>query len=119
MSIDTSPEALRALARKWDEDWAAAEEVVRTLRAVAAEKKAGCTWAFSSWEDHLDACERKAFQDGKKAAEKEAQVVPEGWALVPMEFTSEMVKAWDGYDRGDKNWSDAYREMLAAAPKTP
>ena len=42
-----------------------------------------------------------------------AQIVPEGWQVVPKEATQNMVKATgSGW-----HFSDVYRVMLAAAPK--
>jgi hypothetical protein len=43
--------------------------------------------------------------------------VPEGWKLVPVEPTNEMVQAW--LDTYEGNIQTVYRAMLAAAPQPP
>lgn len=58
---------------------------------------------------------QQAFDAGKQAT------VPEGWQLVPIEPTEEMVSAfWGTIHHGDIELAhawDAYFDMLAAAPK--
>lgn len=48
--------------------------------------------------------------------------VPEGWILVPINATPEMVEAAESvedlYKRGTPNtWETVYREMIVSAPK--
>jgi len=43
--------------------------------------------------------------------------IPEGWKLVPIEPTPEMIRALiDGANQYD-SWNGGYRDMLAAAPE--
>lgn len=48
-------------------------------------------------------------------------VIPDGWKLVPVDLTPEMLAAWDSApncgDDDTVNMMNAYREMLAAAPE--
>lgn len=49
-------------------------------------------------------------------------VIPEGWALVPENLTTEMRNAWDSAPMSDddsQNMRDAYRAMLYSAPQPP
>ncbi|MGO2145199.1 MAG: hypothetical protein ACTH4K_16815 [Serratia bockelmannii] len=47
--------------------------------------------------------------------------IPDGWKLVPVDLTPEMLAAWDSApncgDDDTVNMMNAYREMLAAAPE--
>lgn len=50
----------------------------------------------------------------------QAVTVPDGWQLVPVELTDTMRDAWDSAPIGDDddlNMQNAYRAMIAAAPK--
>ncbi len=55
----------------------------------------------------------RAARAALSAAEK--PVVPEGWKLVPVELTPEMIRAAAPFNRYD----NIYRAMLAAAPSSP
>lgn len=46
-----------------------------------------------------------------------ADVVPDGWKLVPVEPTEEMIAAGDKFMDGLSHLGDAYDAMLAAAPE--
>lgn len=66
--------------------------------------------------------ERKAHSDAIEAFKREFlpqadyPVIPEGWALVPIEPTDEMIVAGDEFMDGCAQLSDAYSAMIAAAP---
>lgn len=46
-----------------------------------------------------------------------ADLVPEGWKMVPVEPTEEMIAAGDQFMDGLSSLGDAYDAMLAAAPE--
>lgn len=48
-----------------------------------------------------------------------AELVPDGWQLVPVEPTEEMIAAADQFMDGLSRLSDAYEAMLAAVPTPP
>ena len=74
--------------------------------------------AWGKYDEVQEACHYPIDNTPKPALKTDAQKVPEGWKLVPVEPTPEMVlagaKEVDWYDH---NASDCYRAMLAAAPK--
>ena len=53
------------------------------------------------------------------AAPAPAEPAPEGWRLVPVEPTPEMVAAWPNHRHGSGHEAEIYRAMLAAAPASP
>jgi hypothetical protein len=57
-----------------------------------------------------------AWQAAHATAEPTA--VPEGWKLVPIEPTEEMLNVYHGYHRSGKGYLDLsiWRDMIAAAP---
>jgi hypothetical protein len=52
-------------------------------------------------------------------ATEQPAAVPEGWKLVPIEPTEEMLNVYHGYYRSGKGYLDLsiWRDMLAAAPQ--
>ena len=62
------------------------------------------------------------LEEGRSARQRRKPYVPEGYKLVPIEPTKEMVQkacSDHGYPSGDRNiYVQGYRSMLAAAPKT-
>ena len=104
--------------------------------------RAYTSWAHDkgrSWTDHMTAAlteqaethalELRAYEATvqnleQRIRELEAQRVPEGWKLVPIEATQEMLKESGLYDDDTIEVNSAasmagqiYRAMLAAAPK--
>ena len=76
----------------------------------------------SSWHSELQSIVEMAFNKGAEIeAALRAQVVPQGWKLVPVDPTSEMLKAaWKhGIDDEAPDPYYAYKAMLAAAPQPP
>lgn len=77
--------------------------------------KIGCMeLEIADLREHIAAVERAAIQPAGAA------MAPEGWQLVPVEPTPEMLEAAQALDEGNDDvmaaWSDAYSAMLAAAP---
>jgi hypothetical protein len=64
--------------------------------------------------EDLLACMDRAFYDGMSKAQPQ---IPEGYALVPMEPTKEMLDAGYGFDDGYPVDPGLYRAMLAARPE--
>ncbi|AMG57711.1 hypothetical protein [Pantoea vagans] len=59
----------------------------------------------------------EAFRALEQRAEAvEAKLVPDGWQLVPVEPTEEMINAGDQFMDGLSRLGDAYDAMVAAAP---
>ncbi|MEL5371947.1 hypothetical protein PTR52_23030, partial [Serratia nevei] len=54
--------------------------------------------------------------DGKSSCNANSPEIPEGWKLVPVEPTKEMINA--ALAAGCASIRSAYREMLAAAPES-
>lgn len=55
-----------------------------------------------------------------QGADGSSPVVPDGWALVPVELTPDMRSAWDSAphtDDDDHDMQVAYRTMIAASPQ--
>ncbi|UIW10319.1 hypothetical protein [Flyfo siphovirus Tbat2_3] len=89
------------------------------------------------WDERLDKGERfnDSFREGYEYCRAlvlnhsedtldmvNSPVIPDGWALVPIELTREMQSAWEcapncNGDDEDENMCNAYRAMIAAAPK--
>lgn len=51
-----------------------------------------------------------------RAEAAEAKLIPNGWQLVPVEATEDMIAAGDAWCDGLTYLSSAYEAMLAAAP---
>jgi hypothetical protein len=100
-------------------------ETVRIARIVVAD---AYERAEKGWADASAACNRAADERNKAVAELaalRAQGVPEGWQLVPVEPTIEMMDgAFDDIRLSDAHTTYGVTEhvwayMLAAAPKPP
>jgi hypothetical protein len=97
-----TPEALRAMADCIAATWCKADPLVREKR---------CNQAASMLRDIANEMEATNYPE-----------IPEGWKLVPVEPTDEMLNHFSGTNFRDLNPSKmaeeiaAYSRMLAAAP---
>lgn len=91
------------------------------------EKSALMTVALSNADDQYPelAVPLVKLSDARAAIQQAAGAVPEGWKLVPVDLTEDMIAAWfrapmpNFGDRGGSRrdmWSQSYRAMLAASP---
>ncbi len=120
--IDTSPEALRALAdyisrgAQRSQDHHRLLEAARTLRAVADEKEAEEKVFSVGFAEHIKELQQKIDEL------KWAKAVPEGWVLMPKELPDSLLGLlW--LELGDspckQHAKEAWAAMLAAAPHAP
>ena len=85
----------------------------------------GASWWDDVWADHTAALDRALERISQAQAAQPAQVAAptqaEGWQLVPVEATAPMLTAlWNRRDmQSPAELGEAYRAMLAAAPKEP
>lgn len=71
-----------------------------------------------NYDEHLEADCKAAFLAGMQASRR-AQVVPQGWKLIPTEPTLTMQQAALKHVARQHQTRDIYAAMLAAAPQPP
>lgn len=102
-----------------------ADDVIRELVAMPCETKVADDYEVGCCRT----CRARSILSALTTPPAQAVGVPEGWKLVPVEPTPEMIGAWYRYKNGH-HWPDdpapedtsdygAYRAMLAASPTPP
>ena len=85
-----------------------------------------CPWCEERFKHDKECLLNKAIAAGEAELAKPAPVIPEGWKLVPIEATEEMLETGINYrlhTRIAKDWTwerdtnEIYKTMLAVAPK--
>lgn len=98
------------------------------LNELAKQKPVGTVSIAMDWSTHLNVATVNMrhdlvvseMKDGDELFTRPAPAadrVPEGWKLVPVEPTEEMIAAGDQFMDGLSRLGDAYDAMLAAAPE--
>ncbi|MGC1098536.1 hypothetical protein WKH53_14560 [Pantoea agglomerans] len=101
---------------------------ILTLRAlIPAKEQEPAAWLVGGWAyENKKNAERRSVYDNllmeplftrPAPAADLADLVPDGWKLVPVEPTEEMIAAGDQFMDGLSRLGDAYDAMLAAAPE--
>jgi hypothetical protein len=86
-----------------------------TGKLVRALNPAECELVIRSWQDGW----MVGMSDYAKIMAEEPPTIPEGFALVPLNYTREMRAAWDNapFDEDEgREFANAYRLMVEAAP---
>lgn len=121
-------EASRIVKDSWKERaWTAEEK----LAELEKQKAVGTVSIAMDWNTHRNIATVNMrpdlvvaeMKDGDELFTRPApavsltEMVPEGWKLVPVEPTEEMIAAGDQFMDGLSRLGDAYEAMLAAAPE--
>ncbi|WP_010245242.1 hypothetical protein [Pantoea agglomerans] len=118
-------QALRDDVRQWQQRAEAAEAKQAEL---AKQKPVGTVSIAMDWNTHRNVATVNMRHDLVVSEMKDgdelftrpafsADLVPDGWKLVPIEPTEEMIAAGDQFMDGLSRLGDAYDAMLAAAPE--
>ena len=87
---------------------------IDAYRKSIGKKSLECVVIESDWPEYEPTW--KAIEARVTSAQP-APSVPDGWKLVPIEPTQEMLRALiDGANQYD-SWNEGYRDMIAAAPE--
>lgn len=101
-------------------EWYHSSLLVEVCDAPAPAQRNGAAWqchkCVGNGLTHATHCPLYDRDEARTTMAATPAPAPQGWKLVPVEPTKEMIVALLGRTPKDDSWIEGYREMLAAAP---